>query len=35
MKQELIAKYVLMSIGFVQLTMICYAVCYSIVINLV
>ena len=34
MKQELIAKYVLMSIGFVQLSMLAFAIC-TMIINLV
>ena len=35
MNQDLIVKYVMCSVGFVQLSMICYAVCYAIVINLI
>ena len=35
MNTEIIAKYVMCSIGFVQLSMIGYAVCYAIVINLI
>ena len=35
MNTEMITKYVMCSIGFVQLSMIAYAVCYAIVINLV
>ena len=34
MNQELVVKYIMCSVGFVQLSMIAYAVCYSIVINL-
>ena len=35
MNQDLIVKYVMCSVGFVQLSMICYAVCYAVVINLI
>jgi len=34
MNKDLIVKSVCCSIGFVQLSMIAYAVCYAIVINL-
>jgi len=34
MNKDLIVKSVCCSIGFVQLSMIAYAVCYTIVINL-
>jgi len=34
MNKDIIVKSVCCSIGFVQLSMIAYAVCYAIVINL-
>ena len=34
MKQDLVVKYVLMSIGFVQLSMLAFAIC-TMIINLV
>ena len=35
MNKDLIVKGVCCSIGFVQLSLIAYAVCYAVVVNLV